>query len=287
MNRRRAFTLIELLVVIAIIAVLIALLLPAVQQAREAARRTQCKNNLKQIGLALANYESSNRVFPPGVLGNSATSSATNQLHTWHFQILPYLEQTNLYNSYNVNVAFDNPANAVAVKTPIVAFLCPSLPGDNILSNAWGSNHYAGNAGTVQLRDDGVLFPLSKIGYRDIVDGTSNTVACGEIAWELGGWARGSLPSGGGGGGGTGQGYVRSVLRWWICNSACAKGGINPPITTCTNSCERKLQLSSRHVGGCHLLFVDGHVQFISENMDGGTQKGLMTRQGGEVLGEF
>src|SRR5947208_1793995 len=98
---RHGFTLIELLVVVAIVAILIALLLPAVQQAREAARRSTCKNNLHQIGLALHNYQSTFNVFPPGVLGSTGTSSTTNLLHTWPTFILPFVEQQTLYSSYN------------------------------------------------------------------------------------------------------------------------------------------------------------------------------------------
>src|SRR6187551_3154541 len=105
-QKHRGFTLIELLVVIAIIAVLIALLLPAVQQAREAARRAQCKNNLRQIGLALHTYNSSLGVFPPGVLGNDGSVAARQSLTTWMTQILPYVEQSALYNSYNFNARF-------------------------------------------------------------------------------------------------------------------------------------------------------------------------------------
>src|SRR5437870_11314160 len=105
---RRAFTLMKLLVVIAIIAVLVALILPAVQQAREAARRSQCKNNLKQIGLALHNYESTHGLFPPGVLGATGSASASEKLTSWSSLALPVLEQPSLCNQYNFNVRFDD-----------------------------------------------------------------------------------------------------------------------------------------------------------------------------------
>src|SRR5262245_1420982 len=124
MTRRRGFTLIELLVVIAIIAILIALLLPAVQQAREAARRTQCKNHLKQIGLALHNYESTHTVFPPSstsppgsgpwyypVYGASQPSHPSIHLHSFASLILPYIDQANSYNQINYNVSSLAPAN--------------------------------------------------------------------------------------------------------------------------------------------------------------------------------
>lgn len=128
----RGFTLIELLVVIAIIAVLIALLLPAVQQAREAARRTQCKNNLKQIGLAMFNYESTHSRFPLPTLfslGNgSAGFGGTLTTSVWSLSILPYLDQGNAYNLYNTNLSAFDPANAVAGQTVINGYLCPSTP---------------------------------------------------------------------------------------------------------------------------------------------------------------
>ena len=128
-NRKtRGFTLIELLVVIAIIAVLIALLLPAVQQAREAARRTQCKNNLKQMGLALFNYESSHSVFPPARIDLAGPPGPTIYQTSWTTLCLPYFDQTPLYNLYNFNLTWNDPANIPATSTKLSMFLCPSAP---------------------------------------------------------------------------------------------------------------------------------------------------------------
>ena len=139
-KRTAGFTLIELLVVIAIIAILISLLLPAVQQAREAARRTQCKNNLKQIALALHNYESSHRTFPPARFSNpaavkpgaSVVSASTWQqkFNCWTVMVLPYMEQQNLYNQYNWNSRWSTPSNAAVTGTVLSAYLCPSTPDD-------------------------------------------------------------------------------------------------------------------------------------------------------------
>jgi len=127
-EKRRAFTLIELLVVIAIIAILIALLLPAVQQAREAARRTQCKNNMKQIGLALHNYESTSTCFPLG------SNASWDRIPNWRLQIFPYLEQANLYSRMDFNLSFSGlvtNANTTALSNnKIATYICPSSPLD-------------------------------------------------------------------------------------------------------------------------------------------------------------
>src|SRR5579872_386881 len=128
-HRRTGFTLIELLVVIAVIAVLIGLLLPAVQQAREAARRTQCKNNLKQIGLALLNYESSFRIFPPGYIAGSAFidgQTDTAPGWSWGAMILPQLDQEPLQSTINFSLPVQAAANAPAIQVSLPAFVCPS-----------------------------------------------------------------------------------------------------------------------------------------------------------------
>jgi prepilin-type N-terminal cleavage/methylation domain-containing protein len=288
--RRRGFTLIELLVVIAIIGIVMGLLLPAVQQAREAARRSQCKNNLHQMGVALHNYESTHGVFPPGVIGTNSGGPAPLQLQTWPTLLLPYVEQAALYNAYNLNVRFDHPNNAVAVLTRLPVYLCPSQKGDPV-GGQYGAGHYAANAGVLPGQDDGLLFPLSRTTFRDIADGSSNTLAVGELAFDVGGWARGAMNLGGGGGGGGGggasQGFARSVLRWWRCASACALPGINPPATSCSSSCERSFQFSSVHAGGCQFILADGHTQFLSENISSDVLQRLLTRAGGELIGEY
>jgi prepilin-type N-terminal cleavage/methylation domain-containing protein/prepilin-type processing-associated H-X9-DG protein len=203
-HRRRGsgFTLIELLVVIAIIAVLIALLLPAVQQAREAARRTQCKNNLKQIGLALHNYHDAFNVFPFGKGASYASPAAAYARWSQHAMILPYIDQAPLYNSINFSDAPSTPGMGGVVnfmpaytsasnngpsQAFIGAFLCPS----DLAPNGPGQNNYVGNQGSWLCdRSDypgspsdvspnetqpGVFYYLSQVRMRDVIDGSSNT----------------------------------------------------------------------------------------------------------------
>ncbi len=190
---RQAFTLIELLVVIAIIAILIALLLPAVQQAREAARRTHCKNNLKQIALAVHNYESSNGVLPPSMAINPTVTN--NSSWSIHGRLLPYIEQANLYGMIDLSKPWGNFPVISGFRVP--SFACPSDPKSDRARDT-GTNGifllptcYGFNFGTWLVFDprtgqggDGIAFPNSKIRMASITDGTSNTLLASEVhAW--------------------------------------------------------------------------------------------------------
>lgn len=287
----RGMTLIELLVVIAIIGILVALLLPAIQAAREAARGVWCRNNLRQLGLALHNYHDALGRFPPGVLGTSGSTSATEKLHTWPAFLLPYLEQGTIQQAYDFQVRFDHPNNALAVAQPLTVYVCPSAPRSE--PTAFAPGYYAGNAGTLPGRNDGLLFPLSELQLRDVRDGTSQTLMVGELAYEIGGWARGAVNSGSGGGGGggsgggTGQGFGRAVLRWWRAAQNCAQPGINPPLTNCSGSVERQFQFSSFHAGGCYFTLVDGSTRFVGDTVATQLLHALLTRQGGDVVSDF
>ena len=195
-SRHRGFTLIELLVVIAIIAVLIALLLPAVQQAREAARRTQCKNHLKQLGLALHNYASDTGVLPPSA-AVSLSVSATGNNGSWsiHGRLLPFLDQANVYNGVDLSIAWDNQLSISGKKVPI--FSCPSDPKSDTVRDPGGGKAklypttYGFNFGTWFVFDptngrggDGAFYPNSNITLGAFLDGTSNTMLASEVkAW--------------------------------------------------------------------------------------------------------
>ncbi len=294
-QRPYGFTLIELLVVIAIIAILIALLLPAVQQAREAARRSQCKNNLKQLGLALHNYHDSHGVFPPGWVArtpagysdaNYCNTMGVNHQAPWTVQILPFLDQAPLYQSFNLSLPFsDNSNGTQAPNGPLVkrvtVYQCPSNPSVSqweihldYMGVMGGKTVAAGSPDcTVSGQPDrvfarnGVLYHNSRIGFRDIIDGSSNVFLVGENRYfpdQAGvtyrGWA--SSPKAGGF-------PMTNAMSWDQINLI--------PVTTApgTKMCRG---FSSYHTGGCHMLFGDGSTRFLSENMDLGTYWSLGIR---------
>ncbi len=192
-THRSGFTLVELLVVIAIIGVLVGLLLPAVQTAREAARRMQCSNNLKQVALACHNYESAFKKFPPSaILDLSITSTANNGSWGVHGRVLPQLEQSNLFERVDLSIAWDGQRSIHEVKVP--TFACPSDPGTDrvrVFSDNRPSLYptsYGFNFGSWFVYDpstrkggDGMFYPNSFLGFRDCLDGTSNTLFIAEV----------------------------------------------------------------------------------------------------------
>ncbi len=287
---RHGFTLVELLVVIAIIAILIALLLPAVQAAREAARRVQCMNNLKQIGIALHNYHSADGTFPLGELYvHSAFTPSELDVEDyyargWTLRILPYIEQTELDNLYSVDTGIlgvYSPDVIGLARNRIDMFQCPSDPQDELIHIGSGIMFHSTNVGGVAdsqaawkvnfqchtIDGDGMLYNLYPVRIRDVFDGTSNTVMVGELT---------------GGEVGSHQGN-----QWVHFNVFSTIEGINGLGTIPGEGFFERLEtsgFSSYHPGGCHFLRADASVHFESENMDQVVLTALTTRAGGEVI---
>jgi prepilin-type N-terminal cleavage/methylation domain-containing protein/prepilin-type processing-associated H-X9-DG protein len=276
---RRAFTLIELLVVIAIIAVLIGLLLPAVQKVREASARTQCGNNLKQIGLAAQGYHDAQQSLPPGYVAAAPyNDGATDTTPGWGWAafLLPHLEQDNLFRGINFNLPVQDPQNAAAVQTMLPVFLCPSdlTPATAfVVPDAFGApvlkaapTSYAGCVGGDESATDdptglGVFYRNSRVRLLDVKDGTSQTILVGEKSWAnaSGVWA----------GAASGAVLLRGALNPCPGNGATsypaatlvlAHSHLNNALTDTDGGLD---DFSSRHTGGSNFVFADGSVHFI------------------------
>ena len=195
MSRRRGFTLVELLMVVGIIAILIMLLLPAVQSAREVARRTQCENNLRQLGIAVGNYASTHRVFPPGVVNVKGPIFNLPQGYQvgWAVQILPFIEQANVDRHIDHRQGVSTDANSTATGYFIGVFLCPSDSRSGPMSYM-GCHHDV--EAPIDADNHGVLYLNSHVDYDDITDGPACTILLGEaIHTPTLGWASGTRAS--------------------------------------------------------------------------------------------
>ncbi|MDA0836014.1 MAG: DUF1559 domain-containing protein, partial [Planctomycetota bacterium] len=302
------FTLIELLVVIAIIAVLIALLLPAVQQAREAARRAQCKNHLKQLGLAFHNYLDAHLVLPPLGTANSIGSF----YHSWVAMTLPYFDQANLYNINNFSAnSWGTDAGVIAMRQQkLPMMICPSssdvgladfTDGTTVYSS-YARGNYVVNAGigpgqtggAVYLPKPNAMFSInSAVRIRDIMDGTSHTAMASELVTVNGNDFRGVM-------------HLVTEFNYYqhdrVPNTPIPDDMRGPPYSECVSVPQAPCSFTyagndsatlglisarSFHEGGVHLLMADGAVRFVSENLDLTTWRNIGLPRDGQVLGEF
>jgi len=314
-SRKLGFTLVELLVVIAIIGVLIALLLPAVQQAREAARRMSCTNNLKQIGVALHNYHDTFNILPPAFVDtnpdmDSDVDSANNRNGlAWNVLILPFIEQSALhdqigtetggfaFNWYDKNHddTLSDPIDSSRVG--LEAYSCPSdtMPLLNSRRGGFGKSNYKTNAGNNAARDKkGVMWADSKLGLRDITDGTSNTMLVGEAcATEQTGVTNcGGDVCNFSGGLWIGARKASSAQTWHpgvTSHDIVSFGGsgANMLINRSGATWGDDWISSSTHPGGMMSVQCDGSVRFIQETIELATYRRLRDRSDGEVLGEY
>lgn len=286
---RLGFTLVELLVVIAIIGVMVGLLLPAVQAAREAARRMTCSNNLKQIGIAVHNYHDTYQKFPP--------SSFNQNKLAWTVHTLPFIEQQSLFEQFNMNLVYNAGTNNALGLRRVTTYICPSIKSP--LSSISNGGEAIAGVGTFTTSYYGVMgpqginpgtttaYPFTVVGvhggfaldgffkqnaqsrFADILDGTSNTFMIGEISWDD---RRG----------------VRTRYRTWSRGhnqndwSAGVKNfaqQINSDYTTLFNS----MAFGSNHPGGCHFLLADASINFLSDSTDFGLLLSAASVSGGET----
>ena len=291
---RRGFTLVELLVVIAIIGILIALLLPAVQAAREAARRAHCSNNLKQLGLAMLNYEDTYKSLPPAAISSNMLS--------WHVLILPFIEQMPLYQQFSFKQGSygDQGRNTVGYPARVFAYLCPSNGLDisttttvesynNAVSLSMhylgvlgpkGTNTFANNVAYKctdsaksygGICDQGTAAYPKAVKLAEVTDGTSNTYLLGERSRRMT--------------------YLRTWIRGYYYESSpgtlvfVAKNIMHPINSNLGGDGSNDAPFGSLHPGGCQFGMTDGSVRFVSETIDMSLYRALASRDGGEPVG--
>ncbi len=289
----RGFTLVELLVVIAIIGVLVGLLLPAVQAAREAARRMQCTNNLRQIGLAISNYESSFRRLPAGWVD---LNQSKHPGWAWGTGLFPFMEINTLHSQLNFSLPISEGTNTVFLTQSLPGFICPSDPGSYLFDIGEGDSdddhddhdhdhehphhadeghklfsiaksNYLGVFGSTEIHDspyhgNGSFFGNSQIRFRDYTDGLSNTIIIGERTNRLGG----------------------SIWHGYIPEAAEAEARFLGSADHTPNHRTGHFEdFSSRHTGGANFVRGDCSTHFVSDGIDEEVYQALATRSGSEV----
>jgi prepilin-type N-terminal cleavage/methylation domain-containing protein/prepilin-type processing-associated H-X9-DG protein len=296
--RRLGFTLIELLVVIAIIGVLVSLLLPAVQKVREAANRMKCQNNLKQMALALHTYHDANGRLPTGV------ETGVGNFMSFHVYILPYLEQSNLYQRFNLAARYNNPTNLALGLILVPNYRCPSATQ---LITEYGTGEWSGGQPTLTTHYYGVAGPLgtnpqtgrpyafrttnqgneatqgvlgmgSKVRLTDITDGTSNTLMLGEMSWTNANyyrvWTRGTYDD------------ASSPDRDTTCCRNVANAFGSTPYNGSDNA--NNTSFGSEHAArGANFALADGSVRWVSPGITMGTYLSVASYNGDEVISDF
>lgn len=311
-SRWRGFTLVELLVVIAIIGVLVALLLPAVQSAREAARRQSCLNNLKQMALAMHGYEDTWKVLPCGVITAAAGQGNENDGFGWGLAILPFMEQKALFDQINPNgrpaaigdYFWANQRPMPGGETPLKTFKCPTsqlpkvvppnwrVPGGLVVPTpglmiGYGVNDYKGNGGGCHAENDGVLGKRAEIPwvrFAEITDGLSQVFLLGESSYVTGNNAPTTMT--------TSEDWPIWIGGPNTDESIRYEGRTGAPINCQCNAATMALAINddcafSWHPGGAQFSFCDGSSRFVSQNISGKTWCDSHSRNDGNVLGDF
>lgn len=287
--RRPGFTLIELLVVIAIIAILMALLLPAIQQTREAARRTQCKNNLVQLSLAIQNYEASFEMLPPGTVNQEGPiqNIPAGYHMSWIVQILPLMEQTHVFRAIDFSESAYSESNARVRQTQIKVLKCPSdykpvyqieEVGTVIASSYAGC--FSGEDTAIASENNGLLFLNSSVTREQIRDGSANTILLGEKSFprqtaDLG-WMSGTAAT-------LRNTGVGINLGWDVVNFF-SQTSSEPPVAPGPDATGG---FSSLHSGGANFALADGSVRFVSESIDMTIFSYLGNRHDMQLLNDF
>ncbi len=303
--KKRAFTLVELLVVIAIIGILVALLLPAVQAARESARRTQCANNFKQVGLACQNYLAARKVFPMGIEmwrsseRKSMRSAPGEKLYwSWSLFILPYMEEQTTFDLFDLKLhgpignyyAFG--VNFKAGATFVSEYICPTEPNARQLMTCCGDKwngsaeeedlavtHMSGVADSVDWscgvnrfpnpKANGMLFERSKVDAADVIDGLSKTLLVGEII------SHPATPN-----------FGSFWVSWNVHHTANGINTNTSPESFVSPWSVATFSFASYHPGGCHFVFADGHVEFVQETIGPKVLAAITTRSQEDLITE-
>jgi prepilin-type N-terminal cleavage/methylation domain-containing protein/prepilin-type processing-associated H-X9-DG protein len=290
----RAFTLLELLIVVGIIGVLIALLLPAIQSAREHARRAQCINNLLQLGIGMGNYASTHTVLPPGVVNDKGpiVNQPVGFHHGWTVQILPFIDQANVYRRFDLKESVHAPSNETARSVMISTFMCPSS------SRAWSSNGAISYAGChhdveapIAADNHGVLYLNSHVRFDDITDGLAQTILLGELTSNetvMLSWASGTRATLRNTGAGLNSENPLTALYAGIAqlSEADKQAAAARMFEEGTIPVDFVGGFSSWHSHGANFAFCDGSVRFIKQTIHQRVYQLLGNRADGELISD-